>query len=137
MLPFIPTRFSPKIAARFSPQGLAMSQIMQADALPAPQYTHTRSSPRAFVILPATISFGSDGEHHAGLIRDISQTGIFFYCDGKPELRSEVNVVVRVADAAAIAYKGRVVRVEEPSAGAAVGVAIQILRKDAAAGLAD
>ena len=108
-----------------------MSQTTQADALPPPQYTRTRSSPRAFVILPATISFGSDGEHHAGLIRDISQTGIFFYCDVKPELETEVNVVVRVGEAAAIAYKGVVVRVEEPSAGAAVGVAIQILRSNA------
>lgn len=101
---------------------------MQAEALPVPQYTQRRSSPRAFVILPATISFGSDGEHHAGLIRDISQTGIFFYCDAKPELQDEVNVVVRVGEASAIAYKGRVVRVEEPSAGAAIGVAIQLLR---------
>ena len=108
-----------------------MSQTSQADALPTPQYAQTRSSPRAFVILPATISFGSDGEHHAGLIRDISQTGIFFYCDVKPELESEVNVVVRVGEAAAIAYKGKVVRVEEPSARAAVGVAIQIMRSDA------
>lgn len=108
-----------------------MSQTTQADALPNPQYKQTRSSPRAFVILPATISFGGDGEHHAGLIRDISQTGIFFYCDVKPELETEVNVVVRVGEAAAIAYKGVVVRVEEPSAGAAVGVAIQILRSNA------
>ena len=108
-----------------------MSQITQTDALPTPQYREARSSPRAFVILPATISFGSDGEHHAGLIRDISQTGIFFYCDVKPELETEVNVVVRVGEAAAIAYKGVVVRVEEPSAGAAVGVAIQILRSSA------
>jgi PilZ domain len=114
-----------------------MSQTIQAEALPAPQYTQTRSSPRAFVILPATISFGSDGEHYPGLIRDISQTGIFFYCDVKPELQSEVNVVVRVGEAAAIAYKGRVVRVEEPSAGAAVGVAIQILRDNEASGLTD
>ena len=114
-----------------------MSQIMQADVVPTPQYTQTRSSPRAFVILPATISFGSDGEHHAGLIRDISQTGIFFFCDVKPELRSEVNIVVRVADAAPIAYKGRVVRVEEPLVGAAVGVAIEILRINAVPGLAD
>jgi hypothetical protein len=104
-----------------------MSQTTQADALPTPQYTQTRSSPRAFVILPATISFGSDGAHRAGLTRDISQTGIFFYCDVKPELESEVNVVVRVGQSAAIAYKGVVVRVEEPSAGAAVGVAIRIL----------
>ena len=114
-----------------------MTQTTQTDALPAPQYAQTRSSPRAFVILPATISFGSDGEHHAGLIRDISQGGIFFYCDVKPELQSEVNVVVRVGEAAAIAYKGRVVRVEEPSAGAAVGVAIQILRSRTPSTLAD
>ena len=99
--------------AGFSPPRLkAMSQTTQADALPTPQYTQTRSSPRAFVILPATISFGNDGQHHAGLIRDISQSGIFFYCEVKPELQSEVNVVVRVGEAAAIAYKGRVVRVE-------------------------
>jgi len=108
-----------------------MSQTTQADSLTAPQYSQTRSSPRAFVILPAAISFGGDGQHHAGLTRDISQTGIFFYCDVKPELRSEVNIVVRVGDAAAIAYKGRVVRVEVPSAGAAVGVAVQILCSDA------
>ena len=115
-----------------------MSQTTQAEALPTPQYAQTRSSPRAFVILPATISFGNDGQHHAGLIRDISQSGIFFYCEVKPELQSEVNVVVRVGEAAAIAYKGRVVRVEEPSAGAAVGVAIQILRSsNASSALAD
>lgn len=113
-----------------------MSQTTQADALPTPQYTQTRSSPRAFVILPATISFGNDGQHHAGLIRDISQTGIFFYCDVKPELQDEVDVIVRVGEAAAIAYKGKVVRVEEPSTGAAVGIAIQLLRSNAASGLA-
>ena len=116
---------------------MSMSQTTQADSITAPQYAQTRSSPRAFVILPATISFGSDGEHHAGLIRDISQGGIFFYCEVKPELQSEVNVVVRIGEAAAIAYKGRVVRVEEPSAGAAVGVAIQILRSGSPSTLAD
>ena len=114
-----------------------MAHTTPPDSLPAPQYAQTRSSPRAFVILPATISFGSDGEHYAGLIRDISQGGISFYCEVKPELHSEVNVVVRVGEAAAIAYKGTVVRVEEPSAGAAVGVAVQILRSSTPSTLAD
>jgi len=114
-----------------------MSQTTQADSQSAPQYAQTRSSPRAFVILPATISFGSDGEHHAGLIRDISQGGIFFYCDVKPELQSEVNIVVHIGEAAAIAYKGKVVRVEEPSAGAAVGVAVQLLRSSTPSTLVD
>ena len=125
------------IAASFLPLALSMSQTTQADALPSPQYAQTRSSPRAFVILPATISFGADGEHHAGLIRDISQGGIFFYCEMKPELQSEVNIVVRVGDGAAIAYKGKVVRVEEPSAGAAVGVAVQFLGGSPPSELAD
>jgi hypothetical protein len=114
-----------------------MTQTTQTDALPAPKYAQTRSSPRAFVILPATISFGADGEHHAGLIRDVSRDGIFFFCDVKPELHSEVNIVVRVGTAAAIAYKGKVVRVEEPSTGAAVGVAVQILRSSEPSRLTD
>jgi len=55
----------------------------------------------------------------------------------KPELQSEVNIVVHIGEAAAIAYKGKVVRVEEPSAGAAVGVAVQLLRSSTPSTLVD
>ena len=109
-----------------------MDQATQGTPTLTSEYTYTRSSPRAFVILPVTVSFGDETQHYPGIIRDISQDGIFFYCDVKPELQSQVNLIVRVGSAAAIAYKGKVVRIEEPLRGAAVGIAIQIQRSGSA-----
>ncbi len=75
-----------------------------------------------------------DPRPHAGLMRDVSDTGMFFYSDISPACGSELHFEFKLSqggtDSVWLACQGRVVRVEQPTPGAAVGVAISVQRRE-------
>jgi hypothetical protein len=89
----------------------------------ANRYPIQRSSPRAFILCPISVSFQSCEAH--GIVRDISDGGIFLYLNSKPPLSSEITFSLRLKGED-ISGTGEVVRIEEPAPGAAIGVAIKI-----------
>lgn len=85
--------------------------------------SNQRSSPRAFIVCPITVEFESGTVH--GIVRDFSDTGLFFYSNFRPELQMKVDFVFHV-DNRSISGHGKVVRVHEGSPGAAIGVAVKL-----------
>ncbi|HKE31852.1 MAG TPA: PilZ domain-containing protein [Candidatus Angelobacter sp.] len=86
-------------------------------------YKTQRSSPRALAVCPISVTFESCEAH--GIVRDISEGGIFFYSSSKPPLHASINFSLRLKDKN-ISGTGEVVRVEQPAPGSAIGVAIKI-----------
>jgi len=90
-------------------------------------YPNQRLEPRGLAVLPVVVR--AEAQESVGLLRDISQTGMFFYCSLSPAVGSQLEVVIRpsVADAnVAVRCRCRVVRIESKLPGAAAGVAVTI-----------
>lgn len=86
-----------------------------------------RLEPRDIAVLPVVVR--AEGQECVGLLRDISPTGMFFYCSLSPAVGSDIEVVVRpsVADSSvAVHCRCRVVRIEARLPGAATGVGVAI-----------
>ena len=86
-----------------------------------------RLEPRGLAVMPAVIRAG--GQEYVGLLRDISQTGMFFYCSLSPVVGSTVEVLLRPSAAdptVVVRCRCRVVRTEPSRAGAATGVGVAI-----------
>ncbi len=86
-----------------------------------------RLEARGICVLPLAVQTGE--RECVGLLRDISQTGMFFYCSLRPAVGSEVEVVIRpsVEDSrVAVRCRCRVVRTETSVPGAAIGVGVAI-----------
>lgn len=90
-------------------------------------YANRRSTPRSFVVCPISLSFHSGTAH--GILRDISAGGIFFYSDFTPPLQMSITFSLRLKDKQ-ITGVGEVVRVEQSTPGAAIGVAVKISSYD-------
>jgi len=83
--------------------------------------------PRGFAVLPLAVS--AAGQDHVGLLRDISNTGMFFYSKVILTIGSEIHLVVNVSSVdpeLTVRCKCRVVRVDPGLAGAATGVGVTI-----------
>ena len=90
-------------------------------------YPNQRLEPRGIAVLPVVVRAG--GQESVGLLRDISQTGMFFYCSLSPAVGSDIKVVIRpsVADSSvAVHCRCRVVRIEATFPGAATGVGVAV-----------
>lgn len=90
-------------------------------------YPNRRLEPRGISILPLAVK--TEAQDCIALLRDISQTGMFFYCNTRPAIGSEVEVVIRpsFADARVVVRcRCRVVRIEVSAPGAATGVGVAI-----------
>lgn len=77
--------------------------------------------------MPAVIR--ADGRENVGLLRDISQTGMFFYCSLRPAVGSTIEVLLRPSAAdpmVLVRCRCRVVRIEPGAAGAATGIGVAI-----------
>jgi len=77
--------------------------------------------------MPVAIS--AEGQETVGLLRDISQTGMFFYCSSAPNMGTLVEVVIRPSAAdpgVVVRCRCKVVRLESPIPGAATGVGVSI-----------
>lgn len=86
-------------------------------------YTTQRSSPRSFIVCPISLTFESGTTH--GIVRDISEDGIFFYSNFKPPLQANIHFSLRLKGKN-ITGSGEVVRVEQNAPGAAIGIAVKI-----------
>lgn len=91
-----------------------------------------RVSERHFVRLPAWMVFYRRGlKKHVSMVRDMNRSGIYFYSNFAPLQGSHIEFVMkfpRWTNLKAIACKGKVLRVEQPEAGADVGVAVELSR---------
>src|SRR4051812_15380638 len=85
-----------------------------------------RSAARIFVRLPAWVTVdGNSPRDHVAFVRDISSRGIFLYSDFKPEHGESISFVLQyLSGSNRIRLHLRVVRVEEPKLGSAIGVAV-------------
>ena len=90
-------------------------------------YPNQRLEPRGIAVLPVVVR--AEAQEAVGLLRDISQTGMFFYCNLTPAVGSDVEVMIRpsVADTSvAVRCRCRVVRTEASLPGAATGVGVEV-----------
>ena len=89
------------------------------------QYVTPRLTPRTFMVCAISVSFQSCTVH--GIVRDISAGGVFVYLYSRPPLHTEVDFSLRLQDEN-VTCSGKVIRIEESTPGAAIGVAIRINR---------
>jgi PilZ domain-containing protein len=87
-----------------------------------------RRSPRTPVCMSAIVSTMPDSFDQPALVRDMSQSGLFFYCKFEPTLGSEVAVrfnTVEEGETERILLRGNVVRiVRYPGAATGVGIVL-------------
>jgi hypothetical protein len=88
-------------------------------------HINQRCSPRTQVIFPISITRNDGTETHAGIVRDISKDGVFFYSSYKPQPQETISFVLHM-NGSKISCTGQVLRVEQKAPGAAVGVAVKI-----------
>jgi hypothetical protein len=72
---------------------------------------------------------------HVGVIRDLSEDGMFFYSDFKPPVGTEVRITFvppSSGRSARVYCEGVVVRVQQVRAGAAPGIAVRLTERNAA-----
>src|SRR5215472_954193 len=81
-----------------------------------------RSSPRSFIVCPISLTFEAGTAH--GILRDISENGMFVYSNYRPQLESTINFSLRLGEKH-ITGSGDVIRVEQSSPGAAIGIAVR------------
>lgn len=89
-----------------------------------------RHASRFFVTAATKVRTQTGREEHVGLVRDFSGSGIFVYSDFRPECGSRLEVILRTSKMSprhvSIAFRGKVVRVEPSTSGAAVGIALAV-----------
>ncbi len=90
-----------------------------------------RKSKRVPAVEPVAASFKNGGVHEvAGVTRDVSSAGAFFYCEFAPELGATIELMFNlpaelIKDSAQVLCRGRVVRVEPANANQPIGVAVE------------
>ena len=100
---------------------------------PFPDYRIARASRRFFIHAAADVRSSLVPGIHVGVIRDISEGGIFFYSDFKPSIGTRVRLsFVSPIENTRQHCEGIVVRVEHSRAGAAPGIALQLTDKNTA-----
>lgn len=97
-------------------------------AVSALRLEEMRSSQRIFVFSGAVLWTEGEEHKHTSLIRDISEDGIFFYSDLRPQEDQELCLSIHVNGGSRplLQVRGRVVRVQESPMGAAIGVAMAV-----------
>jgi PilZ domain len=88
-----------------------------------------RSAARMFVRLPAWVTVdGNNPKDHVAFVRDISSCGIFLYSDFKPKYGETISFALQYLSGSnriRLHLRGKVVRLEEPKPGSAIGVAVR------------
>lgn len=91
-----------------------------------------RSATRLLTTAPAVIYL--DGQRHVGLVRDLSDSGLFVYSDFAPADGAQLKITVQLGHTKtktfAFVCAGRVVRTEQAHTGAATGIAVEFERKE-------
>ncbi len=106
-------------------------QFSRRDAFMLTTVPDQRTTSRSFLSASFVMTLkDGDPRPHVGLIRDVSDGGMFFYSDINPPCGSDLDFEFKMPQAGMepvwVACKGRVVRVEQPAPGAAIGVALSI-----------
>jgi hypothetical protein len=104
------------------------SDPLRAEAIMNRSLADQRRSPRTPVCVSAIISTVPDAFEQPALLRDISDSGLFFYCKFEPEMGSEVTVrfnLIEEGEKSRMLLRGNVVRIVRYP-GAATGVAIAL-----------
>jgi len=111
----------PASSCNHIPRGKALMRGSQRDE---------RRARRFLAMLPVVIRTQGSSRQHAGLIRDLSGSGIFVYSDFEPAEGTNLELVLRPSriqtKTARVRCLGKVVRVETGAQGAAVGIALVI-----------
>ena len=91
-----------------------------------------RRSTRVHIPVRAMVNFPESGlESQNCLLRDMNMLGAFFFCKQRPNIGHAVKLEVALpeeGDQMKVICEGRVVRVEEFTPGAAIGVAVEFSR---------
>lgn len=90
-------------------------------------YPNQRLETRGLAVLPVVVR--ADTQESIGLLRDISQTGMFFYSNLTPKVGCEIELLLRPSPAdpsVVVRCRCRVVRTEPSVPGAATGVGVAI-----------
>jgi hypothetical protein len=102
----------------------------RAEALMRQAMEDQRRAPRTPVCLSAIVGIPEpDGFEQPALLRDISDTGLFFYCKFEPTIGTEISVRFNQTDAGEtdrMLVRGNVVRIVRYP-GAATGIAIALI----------
>ena len=102
----------------------------RAEALMSRSMADQRRSPRTPVCLSAIVATPEpEGFEQPALLRDISETGLFFYCKFEPTMGTEISVRFNQTDAGQterMLVRGNVVRIVRYP-GAATGIAIALI----------
>lgn len=90
-----------------------------------------RAARRVTMHLPVTVTTNEGGPTHLGITRDLSRCGLFFFAKFFPKCDSVVELTLRLPpvlalDRIALKCRGKVVRADQVTAGAAVGIAVQV-----------
>lgn len=89
---------------------------------------NTRANSRTLLILPVSIGFAR--VEHAGVIRDISASGLFLFSSFTPAIGEEIELKLTlpapVSPSPCVSYYGKVVRLTSGVAGAAVGIGLTL-----------
>jgi hypothetical protein len=104
----------------------------RGDAIMLSTQPDQRSEQRHFIPLAAVIRLNPDDSRtRVGLIRDVSEHGLFFYTDTRPAKGSTIGFAFTLSKPTLgpvmVSGTGEVVRVVEPAQGAAIGVAVRVV----------
>lgn len=91
------------------------------------RYVTPRYTPRTSMVCPISVTFHSCTAH--GIVRDISAGGIFVYLRAKPPMHTKVDFSLQLQDGN-VTGSGEIIRIEESTPGAAIGVVIKISSYD-------
>jgi hypothetical protein len=103
------------------------SEIVRRNGVLHGTYPNQRLEERGLAVLPVVVR--READESVGLLRDISQTGMFFYSSLKLAVGSEIEVVIRPTAAdpsVTVRCRCRVVRIENSVPGAATGAGVAI-----------
>jgi len=90
-----------------------------------------RAARRVTMHLPVTVTLNEGGPTHLGITRDLSRCGLFFFSKFIPQSDSVLEITLRLPpvlalDRIALKCRGRVMRAEQVTDGAAVGIAVAV-----------
>jgi len=92
-----------------------------------------RSEARTEFHLPGSVTTRHSGKTHVAFTRDVSTKGIFFYSDFLPSIGEDLTLTFVTPRGGCLTFQGNVVRVEQQSPGAAVGIALMLYTRILAA----
>jgi hypothetical protein len=103
-------------------------ELDRRHALMSGSQREQRTANRFFAAFAVTIH--ADGVRHVGLLRDFCAKGLFVYSDFRPACGAALGFTLRLprntAKRVAVECRGKVVRVESATSGAAIGIAVEI-----------